>query len=240
MARMSRDRVVKGDYRIRALRLPQLISVVMPVLNGEEHVGDQLAALAGQAYEGEWELVVVDNGCRDRTLDVVEAWRPRLPAVTIVDARARRGLNRARNAGASAARGDFLAYCDADDVVSTRWLAAMAGAAADADIVGGRLEWELLNEPAVQAWRRQGAMTDLIRGEGGFLQYAPGRNLGVWTSVAREVGWDEQFSYGSSDHGFAWRAQFAGYRLVFAPDALVHQRFRGTIWAMARPFYRYG
>ena len=211
----------------------------MPVLNGEAHIADQLAALAGQTYRGEWELVVVDNGCRDRSMQIVDEWAPRLPSVTIADARSRRGLNRARNAGAAAAKGDFLVFCDADDVASLGWLEAMAGSASDADIVGGRLEWETLNDPVVQAWRPQRPMTDLLV-DCGFLRYAPGGNMGVWTRVAREIGWDERFKFGSSDHGFAWNAQLAGYRLAYAPDALMQQRFRSTIWATARQHYRYG
>src|SRR5687767_10581339 len=113
----------------------------MPVLDGEAHIGDQLAALAAQTYRGDWELVVVDNGCTDRSMDIVREWEPRLPSVTIVDATARRGLNRARNAGAAAARGDFLAFCDADDVATHGWLEAMAEGATGADMIGGRLEW---------------------------------------------------------------------------------------------------
>jgi glycosyltransferase involved in cell wall biosynthesis len=211
----------------------------MPVLNGEAHVGDQLAGLASQTYRGKWELVVVDNGCIDRTIEIVRSWSPRLPSVTIADATARRGLNHARNTGAAAARGDFLAFCDADDVATPGWLEAMARAASDADIVGGRLEWEVLNDPTVRAWRPQAPMTELLR-DHGFLRYAPGGNLGVWTSVAREIGWEEAFAFGSSDHGFAWRAQIAGHRLVFAPEALMQQRFRTTIRAMAWQHYRYG
>jgi glycosyltransferase involved in cell wall biosynthesis len=218
---------------------PQLISVVIPVRNGDAHIADQLAALASQTYDGRWELVVVDNGCRDRTLDIVRAWSDRLPRVTIADARARRGLNHARNAGAKAARGDFLAFCDADDAAAPGWLAAMAEAARDADLVGGRLEWEALNDATVRAWRPQAPMTELLV-DHGFLRYAPGGNLGVWTRVAHEIGWDEQFTFGSSDHGFAWRAQLAGYRLEFAPDALMQQRFRRTVWATARQHFRYG
>jgi glycosyltransferase involved in cell wall biosynthesis len=211
----------------------------MPVLNGEEHVADQLAALASQSYVGEWELVVVDNGCTDRTVEIVREWSPRMRSVTIADASDRRSLNHARNVGAAAARGDFLAFCDADDVATVGWLEAMAEAAGGADIVGGRLEWETLNEPVVRAWRPQAPMTDLLA-DHGFLRYAPGGNLGVWTCVAREIGWDQQFTFGSSDHGFAWRAQLAGYTLSFAPEALMQQRFRRTIWAMARQQFSYG
>jgi glycosyltransferase involved in cell wall biosynthesis len=218
---------------------PALISVIIPVRNGEAHLGHQLAALAAQTYRGAWELVVADNGCTDGTLDVVRRWRHRLPAVTIADARPRRGINHARNAGVRAARGDFLAFCDSDDVAAPGWLAAMAEAAPHADLVGGRNEWELLNEPTIRAWRPSAPMTDLMR-DHGFLPYAPGGNLGVWSSVARKVGWDERFTFGSSDQCFAWQAQLAGYRLAFAPRAVMQLRFRRSLAATARQFYGYG
>jgi glycosyltransferase involved in cell wall biosynthesis len=218
---------------------PTLVSVIVPVLDGEEHIAEQLAALSAQTYTGEWELVVADNGCRDGSIAIVRAWVEKLPALTIADATAQRGLNHARNAGAEAARGDLLAFCDCDDVVSAGWLEAMVNAARQADIVGGRLEFERLNDPVVRAWRPQGAHTALVR-DHGFLPYAPGGNLAVWTTVARAIGWDEGFTFGSSDHGFAWHAQLAGHTLAFAPDAVIHQRFRRTIPATARQFYRYG
>jgi hypothetical protein len=82
-------------------------------------------------------------------------------------------------------------------------------------------------------------MTELLA-DHGFLRYAPGGNMGVWTKVAREIGWDERFKFGSSDHGFAWNAQLAGYRLAFAPEALMQQRFRPTLRAMARQQFFYG
>ena len=211
----------------------------MPVRDGEAHIADQLAALEAQTYTGDWELVVADNGCRDRTLEIVGRWEQRLPAVTIADATARRGLNHARNAGVQAATGDLLAFCDSDDVVSPGWLDALVDAARRADLVGGRLDAELLNDPVIRAWRPKVVMTELVRGEN-FMLYAPGGNLAVWAHVARDIGWDEQFTFGSSDHGFAWRAQMAGYTLTYAHDALIHQRFRPTIRATARQFYRYG
>jgi glycosyltransferase involved in cell wall biosynthesis len=213
--------------------------VVIPVLNGEDHIAQQLAALASQTYSGPQEVVVVDNGCTDRTLEIVRRCSLMMPQLRIADARAKRGLSHARNVGAAAARGDFLAYCDADDVVSSQWLQALAEAAPEADLVGGRNKWEALNEPTVLAWRRSHPMTQLMRALG-WLPYAPGGNLGVWATVAREIGWDERFTFGGSDQVFSLRVQLAGYRLAFAPDAVVQLRFRHSIWATGRQFYRYG
>jgi glycosyltransferase involved in cell wall biosynthesis len=218
---------------------PALVSVVVPVRNGERHIGEQLEALSRQTYRGGWELVVVDNGCEDSTLEIVERWRPRLPAVRVVDASDRRGLNYARNRGAQAAAGDLLAFCDADDVVVERWLEALAEAARDADLVGGSLDMDALNDALVQVWRSDRSVVGLHLRDG-FLPVAPGGNSAVWRDVALAVGWDESFRFGSSDVEFSWRLQLAGYRIAAADDAVVYLRFRRTLVATTRQAFLYG
>ena len=218
---------------------PTKISVVIPIRNGEAHLGAQLAALAAQTYDGPWEVVVVDNGCTDRSIKIVESWRGRLPALVVVDARDRRGLNYARNEGAAAARGDFVAFCDADDVVGPRWLASLARAAARADLVGGPMEQTELNDQLQRAWRPSHPITELANWYL-FMPFPPGGNCGIWADAAREVGWDEVFRFGASDIDFGWRVQLAGYRVAFAPGALIQRRFRPTIWSTVKQYFRYG
>ncbi len=213
--------------------------MIIPVRNGERHISHQLEALSRQSYTGTWELVVVDNGCTDKTLEVVEEWRDRLPPVTVVDASGRRGLNYARNRGAAGARGDLLAFCDADDVVSPGWLEALATAALNADLVAGPLDVERLNDGLVRAWRPESSMTRL-EPKHNLLPHAPGGNCAVWRDVALELGWDERFTFGSSDIEFSWRVQRAGYTLAMAEDAAVHLRFRENKWELARQYFRYG
>src|SRR2546423_4076722 len=217
---------------------PALTSVVLPIHNGEAHLADQLAALAGQGYRGAWELVVVDNGCIDRSIEIVEGFRDQLPSLLVLDARRPRGLGRARNAGAAAARGQLLAYCDADDIVSPDWLEALADCAASADVVGGACRYEV-NSDVQLAWEEPRAMTSL-RNSYRFLPYAPGGNCAVWADVAREVGWDESFAFGASDIEFGWRAQLAGFRVAFEPRAAIQQRFRGSPGVLARRHFRGG
>jgi glycosyltransferase involved in cell wall biosynthesis len=223
---------------------PGLVSVVVPVRNAERWLGAQLEAVASQRYAGDWELVLVDNGSTDGGTRLAREFEDRLPGFRIVDASGRRGVGHARNVGASAARGELLLSCDADDVVGSGWIAAMVDAAAGADIVGGRLEWELLNDEAtLAAHAPMGApapeMKALSRPHG-FLPYAPGCNLAIWTRVARAVRWDESFRYGSSDEDFGWRAQLAGHTLVYAPEAVVHQRLRPSTGPMVRQQIRFG
>jgi len=61
-----------------------MISVVIPVLNGERTIGAQLAALRDHPID-EFEVVVADNGSSDGTADVVESFTDSLP-VRLVDA----------------------------------------------------------------------------------------------------------------------------------------------------------
>jgi glycosyltransferase involved in cell wall biosynthesis len=216
-----------------------MVSVIVPVLNAEDHLGEQLAALSAQSYEEPWELLVVDNGCTDRSIEIAEGWRGRLAVLRVVDARDKRSLGHARNAGVSAARGHFLAFCDADDVVAPTWLEALVRAAPQADIVGGTFDFESLNDPLRLAWRPHDPPTELPDDQG-FLPYVSGGNCGMSSTVARELRWDAEFEFGSSDLEFCWRAQLASYRLAFVPDAVIRQRYRGRLRELARQYYRYG
>jgi glycosyltransferase involved in cell wall biosynthesis len=215
-----------------------LTSVVLPVLNGEPHLAEQLTALGRQTYDGPWELVVVDNGCTDRSLEIVDHFRRALPPIVLVDARRHQGLGRARNAGAAAARGELLAYCDADDVVAPDWLEALVRGAGHADVVGGACRHDL-NDEVQCAWEGNGGSAAL--GEPyKFLSYPAGGNCAVWADVAREVHWDESFAFGASDIEFGWRAQLAGFQFAFEPRAVIQQRFRGSPAAVGRRAFRGG
>lgn len=92
-----------------------LVSVVLPACNAEAVVGDAVASVLAQTYD-RLELVVVDDGSNDRTAEV---------AGSLGDARVRvlreahRGVVRSRNAGLRAARGELVAFIDADDVWSS-------------------------------------------------------------------------------------------------------------------------
>jgi glycosyltransferase involved in cell wall biosynthesis len=218
---------------------PGLVSVVIPVRNGERHVGEQLEAIASQTYSGPYEVVLVDNGSTDKTVEIARHWVGRLPQLRIADAGDAPGLNRARNAGAAAAHGDFLAFCDADDVVDARWLAELVAAAHRADIVGGARDRQRLNEPLCRAWVPDEA-TDKLPVKHDFLPSVSGGNCGIWTDVARELGWNSAFVYASTDIEFAWRAQLAGYRIALAPNAVLHQRSRATLRGLAKQWFAFG
>jgi glycosyltransferase involved in cell wall biosynthesis len=221
------------------VRTPALVSVVIPAYNAAAHLAAQLEALAAQTYDGAWEVVVADNGSTDATASLALEPRAGLD-VRVVDASARKGANAARNAGANAAKGDLLVFCDGDDVAEPAWLAALVEAAGGADAVGGRLDDATLNPPIVRGWREPLQSQELPT-SWDFLPYALAANCGVWRHAFERLGgFDEAFRYGSDDVDFFWRLQLAGFHLVFAPGAVVQYRYRTSLRDLAKQHFAYG
>jgi len=218
---------------------PALISVVIPVLNAADTLPAQLEALSGQTYGGKWEVIVSDNGSTDGTPDLAQAWADRIPGLRVVDGSDRKGQAHARNVGAAAARGDFIAFCDADDVATSGWLEGMAEAARSWDVVGGTLDHDSLNEPMVRSWRSAQPREETPEDEA-FMPWAESANLGVRTPVFRELGGFNEDYAASEDVDFSWRVQLASYRLGFAPGAVVRYRHRMSLRPLMRQHYLYG
>ncbi len=211
---------------------------MIPVLNEAALLPDQLAALAQQTYRDRWEVLVCDNGSTDDTREVAMEWQQRLPQLRLIDASERKGLNHARNVGVEHASGDFIVFCDGDDVVSPGWLEALAWAAPRADVVAGALETAHFTG-ADDLVPREDAVNHLsVKHE--FLVGIPGGNCGVWSTVARDLGWDEAFTFGGSDIEFSWRAQLGGYEIAFEPKAVIHVRPRHRLGQTARQWFQYG
>ncbi|MDB5807736.1 MAG: epsE 1 [Betaproteobacteria bacterium] len=90
-----------------------LISVVMPVMNAERTLAQTLRSLFWQTCE-DWELIIVDDGSTDRTLEVVRAAAD--PRIRLAGGGANAGPSPRRNQGIALARGKFVALLDADDI----------------------------------------------------------------------------------------------------------------------------
>jgi glycosyltransferase involved in cell wall biosynthesis len=107
------------------------LSVVIPARNEEQLLGACLAALRNQSEPVD-EIIVVDNGSADRTVDIARSH----PGVRLL-AEAVPGVTYARDTGLDAADGDILARIDADTVVTPGWAAAIRRAFAADPGLGG-------------------------------------------------------------------------------------------------------
>jgi hypothetical protein len=90
------------------------ISVVIPVRDGAGHVSRAIRSAAQQTRE-DLEIVVVENGSRDHTVELIQREIAADPRIRLVQMDAR-GVSAARNRGIDEAKGTWIAFLDADDV----------------------------------------------------------------------------------------------------------------------------
>jgi glycosyltransferase involved in cell wall biosynthesis len=215
------------------------LSVVMPARDAAPTIEHQLAALADQELGEPWELVVVvDPRTSDDTVTIAHSWVARLPALSVVMAGGP-GASRCRNEGVANSAGAAVAFCDADDVVSKRWLAGLRDALQDAELATGPIELARLNPPRLYSWRRSAGWAGPLPRWLGFLAPVMACNMAVRRETFNSVeGFDESLSTGE-DFDFAWRAQLSGATVGFSEDATVHRRLRRG-WPSFRTSIAYG
>ncbi len=83
--------------------------------NGERYLDEAIASVFAQDYE-DFELLIVNDGSTDRSGEIIASWAARDPRVVVVTLPQNTGIPGALNAGLHAARGEFVARHDADDV----------------------------------------------------------------------------------------------------------------------------
>lgn len=215
------------------------LSVVIPCLDAAATISRQLEALAAERPTFMWEVVVVDNGSTDATAKVARSYASRFDRFMLVT-EPRRGRHHACNAGWRAATGSKVTFVDADDVILTGYVAAMAAALDEHDLVAGRLVHETEGAGASAEGVLSAVQTNGLVSGPGFLPYVMGANFGVRRAALESVGGFASDVPFAEDADLSWRLQLAGCSVGFAPDAAVRYAQRATLRSMFRQHRRYG
>jgi glycosyltransferase involved in cell wall biosynthesis len=208
-----------------------LVSILIPAYNAQEFVADSIRSAIAQNWEAK-EIVVVDDGSKDRTLEIAKQFEG--PSVRVVTQK-NSGAAAARNKAYSLSRGDFIQWLDADDLLSPDKIARqMAVFEKDGD------RRKLLSSPwgnfmyrahltefiPTELW------ADLSRVE--WLTRKLGLNLYMQTAtwlVSRELTeaagpWDTRL-LGDDDGEYFCRVLLASNGVRFVPEAKVYYRSFG-------------
>jgi glycosyltransferase involved in cell wall biosynthesis len=102
------------------------VAVIVPAFQAESTLGGALASIAAQSRPAD-EVIVVDDGSSDGTVELAKSWDAQLP-LTVLSTEHNAGPSTARRVGIDASRADLIALLDADDVWFPDHLVAMLGA----------------------------------------------------------------------------------------------------------------
>ncbi len=209
------------------------ISVILPCFNGAKTIESQLKALASQEWEGDWEVIISNNGSTDNSMEIVERFRNQLPALKIVDAHdpsgPRLGAWHSYNVGMRAAKGDAFVFCESDDEVGVGWLAAMAEALKEHEFVVAKMEYHKLNpEWILPQTREMEQESGLCNAHNPPYEYAFGCTFGFTRGLYDQLGDLNTNLPFAFDAEYCWRAQKQGIKIQFASKAIIHYRLRNT------------
>jgi GT2 family glycosyltransferase len=223
-------------------------SVIIPNWNGIEYLPTCLESLQRQTL-GDAEVIVVDNGSTDGSLDLLER---RYPEVRLLPLGENRGFAGACNAGMRAARAAFLVLLNNDTETDVRWLEEVltafrrhpeAGMVASKMLLFDRRDifhtagdfYRVDGVPGNRGvWQRDEGQYD--REE--YVFGACGGSAAYRRTMLEQVGLlDEDFFYSCEDVDLAWRAQLAGWRCVYTPRAIVYHKLSATGGGTTASFY---
>lgn len=200
-----------------------IVSVLLPVHNAVDQLGDQLQALVDQQGAPPFEVVVALNRCTDGSAELAMSFADRLQLL-VISADGRASAAHARNAAARVARGRHLLFCDADDRAAPRWVAEMVAPleAGRADVVGGRIVVDRTRLPeSIYRARYQRFDGQCLHRAMSGLYYCLSASMGCSRAAFEAAGgFDESFpGAGAEEVDLTSRMQRLGHRIGEAPEA---------------------
>jgi glycosyltransferase involved in cell wall biosynthesis len=203
------------------------VTVVIPNYNYERFLSEAIDSVRSQTYR-DLEIVVVDDGSTDRSREVIAAYGDEITAIF----QNNRGVSTARNNGAQAGTGEYIAFIDADDV----WLPAKIERQVARLVGGGALG--LVHVAIVLVDENGASIREVRDGQEGtvaqeLLRFERGAILGggsgliVRRSVFEEVGGFDSRLSTSADWDLFYRIS-SRYQVGFVPEVLLKYRIHGS------------
>jgi GT2 family glycosyltransferase len=225
-----------------------LLSIIIPHYNGCHHLLPCFNALRGQTYPY-LEIILADNGSSD---DSVALTRRDFPEVKVLEIGRNLGFAGAVNRAIAQAQGEVIVPLNNDTEVAPGWAQALVDtleAHPEAGIVACKMllfdRRDMLHSAGDGfgvdgipinrgVWQKDTGQFDrdvyIFGGCGGAVAYR--------RAMLEEIGlFDEELFMYLEDVDLNWRAQLAGYRVIFAPQAVVYHQLSATGGGVIASFY---
>jgi len=199
-----------------------LVTVFVPVHDRERFIGATLESVLAQTLD-DLELLVVDDGSRDRSVEVVQSYRD--PRIRLVCNGENRGIPYTRNRGLALARGRYIALLDSDDLAHPRRLERQVAFLEGSPDVAEVGSWVRMIDAAGRPLRRTRRQPTAPEDVDAWLLFRcclSNRSVTGRTALLREYGYREEFPR-CQDYDLHVRLA-RRHRLANLPEVLVYGR----------------
>jgi glycosyltransferase involved in cell wall biosynthesis len=214
------------------------ISVIIPVRNEEQSIEQLLNGLTAQTLKPS-EIVITDGGSSDRTAEIIAAYdQTRVPIHLIRTSDALPG--RGRNLAAAQAANDWIAFIDAGISPEPTWLELLAKRAqlqSNVDVVYG--SYEPVTDTLFKRCSVMAYVAPPVEIDGKLVRTRSVASVLMKRSVWQTVGGFPENLRSAEDLLFMNEIEKANFRIVHAPDALVHWQVQATPWLTFKRFVSY-
>ncbi len=219
------------------------VSIIVPAYNCRSTIEKCVESLKALDYPN-YEVLIMDDGSTDGTgkyLDTVEDIR--------VMHLENGGPGRARNIGLEHARGDYVAFTDADCVVDSSWLCTLMQGFKKDDVVGVGGDQQSPADETLFGKRVNGFLKAIgfvaayMKRDGKShrrVAHNPTCNVVYKKAAIREVGGFNEALWPGEDVELDYCLSRKGYRFLYTPDAVVYHYRPRTLGAFSRMMFRYG
>lgn len=211
-------------------------SIIIPNLNGEGWLKDSIDSCINQDFDGEYEIIIVDNGSTDSSVDIIKECAKRFEKLKLVEFKENTGFSYAVNYGIKMSNAQYAVLFNNDAFAQPDWLSQLV-AVADRDesifSVGSLMIQHYNRDLADDAgdyvplfgWtckRGDGLSKDRYQKQERIFSACGGAAL-YRKSILDEIGlFDENFFAYGEDVDIGWRANNRGYKNIFNPKAVCY------------------
>lgn len=204
------------------------ISVVIPAYNTEERIGDVLDAILHQTIDP-IEVIVVDDGSSDRTLEIVEEYRKKYKRLRVITQK-NSGAVSATNRGIRNSSGDIICLIDSDTIIERNWIQKIIKEFDDPEVnvaAGSILTFNKSNiwakimgyDLEYRYWAIKSKYVNHVSTCATLYRRKVFENTGLF---------DANLKYGY-DNDMAYQIRKAGYKIVIRKDAKTWHCWRETL-----------
>jgi glycosyltransferase involved in cell wall biosynthesis len=225
-----------------------LVSVIIPIYNGETDLPELIKCLYQQTYPKELvEYLLVDNNSSDRTSIILAEAKQKASYQGIklrhLTEKQIQSSYAARNLGIRQAKNDILVFTDADCRPQADWLAKIVQPFSNSQI--GIVVGEVVALPGQTLLEkyadRNHLMSQKFLLEHPFFPYGQTANIAIRKQAFYEVGLFRPYLSTGGDADICWRIQKeSSWQLTYAPDAIIQHRHRSNFKNFRSQFRRYG
>ena len=204
-----------------------LTSVIIPVYNRKDFIRQCLESVLQQDFKGDYEVIVVDDGSTDGTVEILKEFSTRIKSYL---SEVNQGVSCVRNQGVRLSQGKIVAMIDSDCIAYPDWLSELIKPFEqdeDIMIVGGRVEdiagnnyWQMVNK----------GLNAFIANSNGYTDRLIGCNMAIRREFVLSHPYDERLQFAAGDDtDLCWSCREMGLNVFYTHSARVIHHHRSTL-----------